>query len=171
MAVYKPRLFRPHGTSEFDGIELKTYSITAEGREETDLIPVLRHAGTALGSSPIPRMPYRGLGYLVLHAGEQADWLLTRVWLDGDIVSGLLAANHGDGFESVSDPLVECVWGAVVGQYERDALVRHMMSVPASAEGYLGDFLAAGRHQEPASRNGCAPIFGRPDRGGPGFLR
>ena len=146
VAVYRKRMFRSHGNSDVDGIKLKIYTITANGRDETDLIQVLDRAGVALGNSLIPQMPHQRLGYLIHHAGEDADWLLTRVWLRGDIVSGLLAANHGNGFEDVSDPLVECVWESVVGQHERNAWVRHMMSVPSNAEGYLSDYLAAGWH-------------------------
>ena len=72
--------------------------------------------------------------------------LLTRVWLKGDFVSGLTAAVYGDRFKEVSVPLVECVWEAAVGHFERDAWIKHMMPECEGAIGYLNDFLKDGYH-------------------------
>lgn len=146
MGRYKTRLFRSQGLQNVNGIRLKVYTIAAEGREDIDMGPVLRYATSTLAQSPIPWTAHRESGYIIYHAGQIANWLLTRVWLKGDIVSGLLAADYGDGLADVSMPLVECVWEAVVSQYERDAWVRHMMSGEEDPAGYLADFLEDGYH-------------------------
>ena len=146
MGLYKKRQYKSHGLTNFDGISMKIYSIAAEGREDIDMRPVLEYAAPALAKSPIPWMSHRGLGYLIYHAGEDANWLLTRVWLKGDIVSGLTAAGYGDRFEGLSVPLVECVWESVVGHFERDAWIKHMMAEREDAKGYLNDFLKEGLH-------------------------
>ena len=119
MTIYKKMLFQPHGNTVFGDIRLKAYTITADGRYKSDLLPALQQARAILDKSLIPGISHRGLGYFVHHAGEDADWVLTRVRLRGDIAAGLLAANHGNGYEEVSEPSVECVWEAVVGQQER----------------------------------------------------
>lgn len=144
--MYKPREFRFHSVSVTEGIRLKTYSISAKPGVEVEMSGAMAHAAEALRQSSIPWMQHQGLGYLIYHMGEEGGWLLTRVWLKGGIVSGLLHRDQGYGFEPVPVPLVECVWESVVTQHERDAWVRQMMSDGADHQGYLEDWLPDGQY-------------------------
>lgn len=146
MDRYEPRLFKSYDPVRMSGTRIKPYTIAAPGREDIDLQPVLDRAAVALAASSLMSMPHRGLGYLILHAGEEANWLLTRVWMKGGIVSGLLARFDGGEITDVHDPLVECVWEEVVAHYERQAWVRHMMTDAEDTAGYLGDRLTGGMH-------------------------
>lgn len=147
MARYKERLFRSHGLIEAGSIRLKAYTIAFEEAAEIDTGPIFDHAAAALLESRLPWLRHRGLGYVLYHAGEDGCWLLTRLWLQGDIVAGLVAADWGRGFAEVPVPAVECVWEAVVTDHERHAWVAHMMAAkddPKAA--YLSDFLPDGRY-------------------------
>lgn len=146
MDIYLPRLIESHDPVELEGMRLKPYFIAAQGREDIDTDPVLRHAAEALRVSSVPAMAHLGLGYMVYHAGEGGNWLLVRVWLDGGIVSGLLGRIEGTRYAEVTEPLVECVWEEIPVHHERGAWVRHMMTDPADPEAYLRDRLSAGYH-------------------------
>lgn len=146
MNRYQPRTIRAFAPMRTDDIVLKPYVICAEGRSTPAMEAVTAQALPALAASELPSLPHRGLGYLILHAGEEADWLLTRVWLEGDIVAGLLATLKDGRLEPVTAPLIECVWEAVVGADERDAWVRRMMVERPDPQAYLDDRLADGPH-------------------------
>ena len=128
------------------GIRLKPYSIAAAGREGIGMAPVLDIASAAVAESDIPGAAHSGLGYLVYHAGEGADWLLTRVWMEGCIVSGLLYRVAGGRRVAVEEPFIECVWEEVVAHHERDAWVRNMMGAGENPAAYLADLLPDGMH-------------------------
>lgn len=141
--MYEPRLFKYHSLLNVDGIQLKFYSISAKGNENIDNDLAIANVQKSLVMSEVPTMEHFKAGYVVHHAGEDSTWLLTRVWLEGGIVSGLLHRQQEDKFEKVTMPLIECVWESVVTQHERDAWVSHMMS-KGDREGYLGDYLKDG---------------------------
>lgn len=142
MGVYAKRQFRAQGLISAGEFRLKAYSISLPGRELVDMASALEEVKAGLIGSQIPWMQHRSLGYVIYHEGEDANWLLTRVWLTGDIVAGLLAANWGHGFSAVTAPAIECVWESVVSCYERTAWVTHMMAETENAEGYLSAFLS-----------------------------
>jgi len=104
------------------------------------------HAIRALEASDIPQMPHQGLGYMVCHAGEEANWLLTRVWMEGGIVAGLLGRAEHASYAPVTTPLIECVWEEIVAHHEREAWVRHMMRGEAQPQAYVQDQLPDGMY-------------------------
>ena len=146
MEHYAARLFKSHKIAEMSGIRLKPYSIAATGREDIDMAPVLDAASAALAESGIPGMAHRGLGYLIYHAGEGANWLLTRVWMEGCIVSGLLDQIAGGQRVAVEEPFIECVWEEIIAHHERNAWVGNMMGAEENPAAYLADMLPEGMH-------------------------
>ena len=144
MGNYTPRLFEPRKTFNHAGIRFKFCTIAAAGREDIATGPIVKAVTSAIDASKVPTLDHRGLGYVVYHAGEQANWLLTRVWLDGDIVSGLLGRVIDGTYKDVTEPLVECVWEEIAVHHEREAWVRHMMSGPQNPDAYLADVIAGG---------------------------
>ncbi|GAB5506858.1 MAG: hypothetical protein Rhirs2KO_20210 [Rhizobiaceae bacterium] len=146
MGKYAPRLFEPREAFSHAGIRFKFCTIAAAGRENIATRPIVEAAKRAVEASGVPALDHRGLGYVIYHAGEQANWLLTRVWLNGDIVSGLLGRIVDGAYVDVSEPLVECVWEEIAVHHERDAWVRHMMSGLENPDAYMAETIAVGMH-------------------------
>ena len=146
MGQYKKRLYTSYAPIEVGGIMLKPYTIAAEGREDLNVEHALAYARKALPESGIPWMHHHGLGYLIYHAGEDANWILLRAWVEGDIQVGMICGDYGYGFKPLSIPACECVWEALIASHERDAWVRNMMSTQTDPDAYLNDTLTDGMH-------------------------
>ena len=86
------------GAKPYDGATLKLYTISSTTRSASlsdkhdDLI------AAALEKLSSSSFSSRGLGYAMLHKGEDADWLLVRLWLEGDIVAGAMAGDLRERF-------------------------------------------------------------------------
>lgn len=90
-----------------------------------------------------------GLGFCIVHVGQEAVWLLVDWWISGGIVcQRMLSAplTQPDIFTPVSAPALACVWELVVTAHERNAWVRHMLTAKPDARAYLDDTLPAGRY-------------------------
>jgi hypothetical protein len=146
MGQYKRRQYQSFDVIEVAGIRIKPYTIAAKGREGLKIDHALNYARNALPESPIPWMRHHGLGYLMYHAGEDGNWFLLRAWVEGDIQVGMICADSGDGFKTLSVPACECVWEAVISHHERDAWVKNMMSAKPDPDAYLADRLVDGMH-------------------------
>ena len=88
-----------------------------------------------------------GLGYVVLHEGEAAHWLLINWWIKGGICCSILSSASPDEpnrFEHVDRPYAACVWESVAVEHERRAWVELALSGPRSSESYLASELKAG---------------------------
>jgi hypothetical protein len=87
------------------------------------------------------------LGYVVLHEGESAHWLLINWWIRGGICCSILSnASHErpTNFSRVESPYSDCVWEAVAVEHERRAWVDLVLSGPRSLESYLSSELKPG---------------------------
>ena len=137
---YAPRPCRVLDPWRIGGLALKLYHIgpvaptdrlVAEARAEAHRIEAeaAREGGAA------------GPGFAVIHEGEVGVWLLLDWWAHGDILCQRLSLKTADGGFEAQDhrPLAACVWELPILAHERDAWVRHMMTAPASAEGYMSD--------------------------------
>ena len=90
-----------------------------------------------------------GLGFCIVHIGEEAVWLLVDWWISGGIVQQkMLSAplERPDAFMPVIEPALACVWELVVMAHERNAWVKHMLTAQPDAGGYLRDVLHAGKY-------------------------
>ena len=142
---YRSRRFVARGVTSIGPIQLKTYTITAEGRAAPDVIAGVEFARVQLPSATAQGFEETGKGYLIFHAGEVEDWLLVRWWINGGIVAGLLASRQGDArFEYCAQPYIECVWEGFITEFERSAWVRHMMTASPDTAAYLDDQLPTG---------------------------
>ena len=146
MTLYAPRMFKRSGIHTFGDIALKCYTITVKGQVPVDIDRALPYARQSLAGSLLPWLQHKGVGYLIYHAGEDANWLLTRLWMQGDIVSGLIAGDHGHGLNPIPTPFVECVWEAVICEFERNCWVKHMMIEAPDPDAWLMDQLPEGLH-------------------------
>lgn len=139
------RYFRQHGTKQADDIALKVYSITIDGSEVQDLSAILEDVTSIIVTSALIRHPHHAVGYLIYHKGKEAHWLLIRLWVEGDIVAGLLGRWTEHGFQLETRPYIECVWEGAVSNYERLSFIRYMMNESPDRESYLSDVMADGK--------------------------
>ncbi len=148
---YAQRRFGSLGLWVEAGFRVKAYGITTVTGSGPLLPPSVveaarAHVAERLSAAHAEGGHY-GVGYAMVHAGLEANWLLLDWWAYGDIGCHVLSSSSAAAptrFEPVQRPLMACVWELVVTAHERDAWVRHMMSGAADVEGYLGDRLADG---------------------------
>jgi len=90
-----------------------------------------------------------GLGFAIVHVGEEAVWLLVDWWISGGIVcQRMLSAplSRPGVFAPVQAPALACVWELVVTAHEREAWVRHMLCAAPDPAAWLADRLADGAY-------------------------
>ncbi len=87
------------------------------------------------------------IGFIILHKGEEGDWLLLHWWAPGGILHNHVAhrASIGTPYKAAGDSLLACVWEQVILEHERKAWVKHVLaSTGCSIEDYLQDSLPNG---------------------------
>jgi len=152
ISAYKPRCFHFHDIWQVDDLRLKTYTITCSEDEsiEGDLLAnALDYIRTVLPTARAEEGTDHEAGYVILHKGEMATWLLIHWWAHSDIALRLLAfAPLGDtGFQSADHRRFHaCVWEHVVIDHERDAWVRTAMATSSDLNGYFDDRLNDGAY-------------------------
>lgn len=150
-APYRPRQYQQLGRWIAGPLQLKAYGITWR-TGQAGPPEVLHRAARRYVADMLPAHAdaegHHGLGFVVLHEGQQGSWLLMDWWAHSDICCQLLAhADAGcDTFRLVQRPLLACVWEAVVLSWERDAWVRTMLTAAPHPEAYLGALLPSGAH-------------------------
>ena len=145
MEEYLARQYRSHEVVDAAGLRLKLYTITLTGREHD--IPPNMTALVERGvfKAGLEREKTEGLGYVVVHLGEDATWVLFRAWFTGGILGGKLYRIEAGELRDVAEPLIECVWEHTVAHYERNAWVQHMLST-RDPDGYLRATLSDGAY-------------------------
>ena len=108
-------------------------------------------AARAFVETLVPEMDVQGghfdLGYVVLHQGQAANWLLFDWWIEGGITCQILCRStlaHPTVFGRVDRPFMACVWEALAISHERDAWVETMMQSCPDPEAYLRRRIASG---------------------------
>lgn len=147
-AVYQPRHFSGRNPLEIGPATFKSYLIDLQA----SLPPAdaLRQAAS-LAIEDLIRLgsvPAEAIGFVILHRGEEANWLLVHWWADGGILHGLTFRAHSDSmvFEPAPTGLMACVWEQVVIGHERQAWIDNVMQATARIGGYLGDMLRDGQY-------------------------
>lgn len=135
MEAYRPRLTRALGVVERGDWVLKATGITA-----TDDLPSTAEVEAA--AKLVEGLPKGGIGYLIVHKGTDALWVLVGRW-ELDILHQRLfgAALGTTEFEEVpGNGPTACVWELAVIDQERRAWVRHVLSYPDQP--HYTDYLA-----------------------------
>jgi hypothetical protein len=86
----------------------------------------LRHNAPDPGGSP-------RAGFVVLHQGKLARWLLLDLWRDWVLMHHMLYRANLDtpvDFRPVGDGLCACTWELRVISFERDAWLAHLVAAP-----------------------------------------
>lgn len=140
--AYRPRAMRFAGLWETGRATLKLYTIRATPEPmSAEALASARETVEADGSATGP-------GFVVLHRGEEALWLLLHWWLPGGILAETLWSSPLVGpvrFEPRDRPLMACVWELVPIAFERDGYVRTVMR-GRSADDYLAATLPDGSY-------------------------
>ena len=146
---YLPRRIAPQGLWSDDERTLKAYAIQRDPDASSPMLAdVVATAARAAALQVLreqagPRD--HDLGYVIVHVGEEAVWLLVDWWITGGIVcQRMLSAPlaRPTQFEPVAAPALACVWELAVIAHERDAWIRHMLREAPDAQGYLDDQMA-----------------------------
>lgn len=147
---YRPRYIVFDDVWEIDGLNLKVYLIT---EERAKVIPQIifssarEHIAASLPAARMQEGQDHGLGYMVIHMGDMATWLLTRWWAHDNVGMSMLAsAEPGHTcFESTDHRhFCACVWEHVVINHERDAWVKEVMRKDGTSDAYLANRLPDG---------------------------
>ena len=152
VSAYKPRQFNYLGTWEIDEVQFKSYGITLKA--ENSISNKMLHNAKAYINQTLPAVRSEEgedhkAGYIIIHKGEMATWLLVHWWAHNDIALRMLAyAPLGrDDFISADDRRFHaCVWEHVVIDHERNAWVRTAMASPSVIDEYYSDVLDDGTH-------------------------
>lgn len=151
---YLPRRFEPLGNWNLAGHILKAYAIHHDARHPAPLLDAAlaaaarAAAGEALAEHAQDARSH-GLGFCMVHVGQEAVWLLVDWWITGGIAcqrmlsAPLARPGH---YAPVQAPALACVWELVVTTHERDAWVRHMLNPAPDPGAYLADVLPAGAY-------------------------
>jgi hypothetical protein len=145
-ALYQDRRTWLIEVAEVSGIKLKLYGMCGDG---LTIESITIDNAKAFVQTKVAFPEKATHGFLVLHHGEEAMWLLVDWWVEDILHQRLFYApkDNVDSFQ-IGPPNHEmaCVWELLVVSHERDAWVRHTMMDPANADfsAYLSDTLTIG---------------------------
>ncbi len=149
-APYRPRRFRQLGMWTAGPLRLKAYGITSSHGRPGPGQELQRAAVHHLHRlPPIAKAEgHHGLGFVVLHEGEQGTWLLMDWWAHTDICCQRLshAEKGSTEFVPVDRPLLACVWESVILSFERNAWVSTMLTASPDPQAYLDTRLPDGAY-------------------------
>ena len=154
--IRRPQPLRRIGFIDIDSFEagdtpiaFKAYEVVFGEREGEDRSKIFEAArGTARGVAEreMNRTAHHGLGFTIVHHGEDSEWLLVCWWTHECILcQSLLRADRGSAdFIPHEGMNVACTWELAVHAHERESWVRHVMRSGEAGwrERYLGDTFA-----------------------------
>jgi hypothetical protein len=147
--AYRPRPVTPLGLWESEGWIVKAYGITYQGGGEPrhEIVSAAKEIALAALPKPAQSDGRYGLGFAIVHEGQDACWLLLDWWTDECIIEQQMFSAPLDNplaFEPVARPPVGCVWELAVHAFERDVWVETILTHPEKPDidGYLARRLA-----------------------------
>jgi ketosteroid isomerase-like protein len=147
--AYQPRHFEFRGVWSIRPLDVKVYGISLResGITEETWSAARRCVEHSIGDVESTGNHHR-LGFLIVHQGKDATWLLFSWWVHHDIRCQLLSVlDNGRGtFQPVDKPYDSCVWEQIVITSERDAWVDKMLCAEPSPTAYLSAALKDGTY-------------------------
>jgi hypothetical protein len=121
------------------GWQLKQYWLSST--ESNPDVEMIAKAGELVGPA-IVGAPGHGAGFVIVHRGEQATWVIVWWWSDADILRRRIWQLAEDGpLEVSADHIVACVWELSIVDWERKAWINHVLRRPGrggrTGAGYL----------------------------------
>jgi hypothetical protein len=141
---YEKRSVRYLETWSDRGWVIKVYGIAYRGDSPRPALVAAakRCARTALPQPPVTEERY-GIGFLVVHDGQDFCWALVDWWGHESVLHHQLFVAPLDGsepFAPAPHTMAACVWELPVLLHERDAWVATVLARPGSPD--LGEYLA-----------------------------
>ena len=137
-----------------DGLAIKAYAIQRNPDPAVALLSDEVAAAARRTSMTVLQDSARdsratGLGFCIVHVGEEAVWLLVDWWISGGILCQRMYSAPLDQpkqFQPVQGPFIACVWELEVTAHERGAWMRHVLRDDPDSAAYLADVMAAGSY-------------------------
>lgn len=150
-STYKTRPVRFLDLVEHAGWRIKVYGIrfSENSDEETPDPLIVKLAQQAmLEELPQPAVTNSryGVGFLIIHQGQERNWLLLDWWYDQEIIKQHLFSSPIDVPDDVTraeSDLLACTWELAVHGFERQAWIDTVLNNPAGPdlEAYLNQHL------------------------------
>jgi hypothetical protein len=147
--TYSPRLVKAFAPVEVSGRILKVYGMFRDpARRSTVPEPawLQQHAASVLRE---PLQPGdHSVGFMILHYGNQGDYLLVSQWYDADMLKhwvrgAVVDPEGGTTFAPLAQrDLMACVWELEVIKFERDAWVNTVLTRGRLDQAALDAYLA-----------------------------
>lgn len=147
---YKKRSVRFLELWEWNGWRIKIYGISVNGEVLQDVL-IEKARQIARRRLPLPAVENDryGIGFLVVHEGQDGDFIFVDWWWGQDIVQHHLygaAKGENQKFKYQDPPGAGfCVWELAVFWFEREAWVKHILkkSEKPDFQSYLEERLNA----------------------------
>ncbi|MEM7243930.1 MAG: hypothetical protein AAF533_01225 [Acidobacteriota bacterium] len=151
LTPYRARHFRFAGVIDCGPLRVKLTTIRTAPEPVS---PSVLDVATACLQEQLPRHveeegDHHGLGFAVLHEGQDALWLLMDWWAHAEICCQVLVhapVGPAPVFETSTRPFQACVWEHVVVAHEHRAWVETMLTEKPDPAAYLADVLPVGEH-------------------------
>lgn len=140
---YRPRPIRFLELSLRKGWRLKVYGIRYQGDEPRELPePALVEAAKGLAfdelEQPAKAQDRYGVGFLIVHQGENRNWVLLDWWYDSEILKQRLYSSPQErplDIQPVTQAdLLACTWELAVHAFERQAWVDLVLNNPSGPD-------------------------------------
>lgn len=135
---YRTRPIRFLHLAEHNGWRIKVYGIRfreAEGPDAPDARIVALAEQAVLPRLPQPAIAddRYGVGFLVVHQGQDRNWLLLDWWYDREILKQRLFSSPlaaPDAITPAEPDLLACTWELAVHGFERQAWIDTVLNNP-----------------------------------------
>jgi len=150
---YRPRTYRFLGIWEEDAWSLKVYGIhhifatLDRPLIDPEVLDAARQQVRRLLPEAEREGDHYGLGFVILHQGKVANWLLMQWWAHEVICCQMLSRSLPKAptiFDRVTTPVMACVWELVVIDFERSAWAANALGGDFSRDRYLETTLVNG---------------------------
>ena len=137
--AFTPRRTLVIDTVSMQGWQLKVHAITMRGPLPDSVVA----AALAQMEPELPEVEAPGVGFVIIHDGEQAVWLLCNHWHDDIIIQTVHRAGHTNPTKFVPVPRggpTACVHELKIHYHEAHALIDHILTPPEpDVQAYLAD--------------------------------
>ena len=142
MQPYAPRPIQFDGIQIHDDWRLKRYRIW-HGDGGFDARRFVAGTALALAELPTPAVTAvrPGVGFLVMHQGNGADYLVLGWWDRENELPLRIFVRADDAWRPASGPESVCVWDLQVVSHERDAYVETVLGGGGDVDAYLARVL------------------------------